>query len=140
MESNLAVVYYHGSVTTTHNGVKFECCDPKTMRIKEDITLDELKQKIHGKVRAGSRRVAEVSYRCPTSDANGNIQYFEMQLLTAGDIARMFAVFGEYSRYGPIELYAVLARSADEVLACLRGPRSADEIIANLRQGINSSR
>ncbi len=132
----MTIVYYAGKITTDADGVKFECYDPKIFRIKEDETIEELRQKIHEKIRPGSRRVSEIYYRCPVTVASDRVQYWLMQLLNGGDIARMFVAYSDHASYGPIELYAQLARSTNEILSNLRQPRirTVDEIIAYCRE------
>lgn len=142
MDTTMTIVYYAGKITTADaDGVKFECYDPKIFRIKEDVTIEELRQKIHEKIRPGSRRISEIYYRCPVTVASGRVQYWLMQLQNGGDIARMFAAFSDHASYGPIELYAQLARSTDEILSLLRQPRSrtVDEIIACCREPDSST-
>ena len=102
MDSSLAVVYHGGRITTSVDGVVFECDSPKIFRIKTSITIEELKQKIRRKLRAGSRIVADLYYRFPVSVSSGRVEYRRMTLLNDGDIQRMWEAFNAHSSHGQI--------------------------------------
>ena len=133
IDSSMVIVYYEGRITTNDDGVVFECNFPKKFRIQSSILIEELKQKIHQKIRVGTRKVTEIYYRCPMLATNGRVRYTDMAIINDSDIQTMFNKFNDYVNRGPIELYAILARSTDEIIDNLRQPRTADEVIEFIR-------
>jgi len=76
--------------------------------------------------------VVGVEYQCPLSDSVGSLHFSRMKLTNNDDVRTMFSVFGQHSTRGPIELDALLVRSAEEILKSLHGPKNYEEIRALL--------
>ena len=62
----VALVYFDGQIFNSEEGVTFQSDHPKSISVKEDITIEELKAKIHTKIKAGNRKkVSKIKYRLP---------------------------------------------------------------------------
>lgn len=122
--TKLAAGYYNGGTP------------PHLFRIRDDVTLSGLKDEpdqINRQLNhRDTRRVVCVEYRCPLSDLAGSLLFSQMKLTNDGDLRTMFAVFGQHTTRGPIELDASLVKSAEQILKSLHRPRNYEEIRALL--------
>jgi len=122
--TKLATVYYNGGTP------------PHLFRIHNDVTLSELKDELDQinlqLNHKDTRRVVDVKYRCSLSDSDGSLCFSRMKLTNNDDVRTMFSVFGQHSTRGPIELDALLVRSAEQILKSLHRPRNYEEIRALL--------
>ncbi|PNX88791.1 hypothetical protein L195_g044905 [Trifolium pratense] len=103
--TSLAAVYFN-------NGT------PNLVRIRNDVTLSDLKRQLNSLLHFREQRwVTEIVYRHPSVCTDGT----------------MFSIFTRYMTKGPIELDATLVRSVEVILSNmipLRRPRTFDEIAA----------
>ena len=70
----------------------------------------------------------------PTCCEDEIIEYEVMKLEHNDDVDTMFNVFNQYICFGPIELYADLVKSTDQIISNLTYPRSVDRIVTNLTE------
>jgi len=121
----LAAVYYNGEKP------------PHQFRIRNDVTLSELKDELDQINRQlnhrHTRRVVGVEYRCPLSDSAGFLRFSQMKLTNDDDVRTMFSVFTQHSTRRPIELDASLVRSAEQIQKCLIRSSNYEEIRALLK-------
>jgi hypothetical protein len=120
-EGNLAFVHSNGEKSITVSGVYYSCPNPISFRIKENISFQELKEKIR-QVTINSRNIFELFYRSPYLDKNGVLMYGDKLLLCNDDVNKMFMTFFKFRNAGPIELYATFSRSVEEILSLLEPP------------------
>ena len=105
----VALVYSNGEIVNSEEGVTFQSDCPRTIRIDENITIEELKVKIGAKIKATSRtRVSDIKYRLPISMGEGCVRYRTFPLEDDDDVRCMFDVHQQFSNVGVIELYADL--------------------------------
>ena len=105
----VALVYSNGEIVNSEEGVTFQSDRPRTIRIDENITIEELKVKIGAKIKATSRtRVSDIKYRLPISMGEGCVRYRTFPLEDDDDVRCMFDVHQQFSNVGVIELYADL--------------------------------
>jgi len=123
LNTKLAAIYYNGGTP------------PHLFRIRNDVTLSELKDELDQINRQlnhrDTRRVVGVNYRCPLSNSTGSLRFSRMKLTNDDNVRTMFFVFQHNTR-GPIELDASLVRSAEQILKSLHRPRNYEEIRALL--------
>jgi hypothetical protein len=100
----LAAVYYN-------NGT------PNLVRIRDDVTLSDLKRRLSSLHQFGEQRsVTEIVYRRPSICADGTVLFTKKELRTDDDVRTMFSIFTRYMTKGPIELDATLVRSVEAIL------------------------
>jgi hypothetical protein len=120
-EGNLAFVHSNGKKSLTVSGVYYSCPNPMSFRIKENISLEELKEKIR-QVTMNPTNGVELFYRSPYLDQNGVVMYEEKILECNANVNKMFETFCKFRNAGPIELYATFSRSVEEILSLLEPP------------------
>lgn len=106
MDTNLTVLYHCGHIFTRENGVWFHYPHLYFLRIKKDITLSKLKQKIEGKVQAGDwhKEVSIICYCKPSLKVDGRIQYSGMTLQSDDALRTTINTHGQYSSVGPTDM------------------------------------
>jgi len=111
--TKLASVYYNGGKP------------PHLFRIHNDVTLSGLKDQldqINSQLNhRDTRRVVGVEYWCPLSDSAESLR---LKLTNDDDVRTMFAIFGQHSTRGPIELDASLVRSTKQIMKSFMRPRT----------------
>lgn len=110
--TKLGVVYIDGEHKDLINGVKFESHKMKSIRIKDDMSFEELKTIIQQKGGDESRILRSIFYRRP-EPAYGSVEYVSMEIITDLCVQNMLAQYMSFRSKGPIELSAKFARRID---------------------------
>jgi len=124
LNTKLAAVYYNGGTP------------PHLFRIRNDVTLSELKDELDQINRQlnhrHTRRVVGVEYRCPLFDSAETLCFSRMKRTNDDDVRTMFSVFDQHNTRGLIELDTSLVRSTEQILKSLHRHNNYEEIRALL--------
>jgi len=120
LNTKLAAIYYNRGKL------------PHLFRIRNDVTLSELKDQLNQINRQlnhrDTRRVVGAEYRCPLSDSAGSPWFNRMKLTNEDDVRTMFSIFGQHNSRWPIELDASLVRSVEQIMKSFICSRTYEEI------------
>jgi hypothetical protein len=105
-------VYYNGHVERTNTeGIVFSCENSSLLKVKKNIKLDGLIQRIQKTIQPdNSKRVTDLIYRYPMTLAQGLVRYESLLLSRDDEVGMMFEMFKTCKHLGisVIEIYASL--------------------------------